>query len=514
MSVATTPPVLSASGIYKSFGGVHALQDVRFEVVAGEVHALLGENGAGKSTLIKIFTGVHRPDAGAIHLDGVAVSFSGPRDARDAGIAAIYQEPSLFPDLDIAENIFIGRQPTRAGSVAWRQMAKDAQVLLDTLGLKLDPRTKAKHLSVAQQQGVEIARALSINAKILIMDEPTSSLTLAEVDDLFRIVRRLREQGTAIIFISHRLEELFQIADRVTILRDGHYVDTRGMEGITTDGLVQMMVGRTLADLFPKLDVAPGATMLQVERLSREGRFQEISFELHAGEILGMAGLVGAGRTEVAETIMGIRKFTAGEIQLNGAAVAIRTPEDAVAAGINYLAEDRQGSGILTGFTVADNITLVSLRAYCDYVIDLINGKRQRSAAQEHVERFNIKTQSLDTRLEFLSGGNQQKVSLAKSIDPHPIVLIADEPTRGVDVSAKQEIYRFIKSLADMGLSCLFISSEQEEIVGMCHRVVVMKEGKIMGTLTGDEISEAEIMFLATGVHETEIETETEIANA
>ena len=295
------------------------------------------------------------------------------------------------------------------------------------------------------------------------------------------------------------------------VLRDGEVICIEPIDRLSIYQMAERMVGRELSQIFPPKAPAGAEPVLTVRNLSVPGVLEDISFDLNRGEILGLAGLVGAGRTEVAETIMGIRKAETGTVTLNGAPLVIRTPEDAVAAGINYLAEDRQGSGILTSFTVADNITLVSLRAYCDYVIDLINGKRQRAAAQQHVDRFNIKTQSLDTRLEFLSGGNQQKVSLAKSIDPQPTVLIADEPTRGVDVSAKQEIYRFIKSLADIGLSCIFISSEQEEIVGMCHRVLVMKDGRIMGSLTGDEISEAEIMFLATGVHETE--TEAEVSN-
>ena len=496
MSVATTPPVLSASGIYKSFGGVHALQDVRFEVVAGEVHALLGENGAGKSTLIKIFTGVHRPDAGAIHLDGVAVSFSGPRDARDAGIAAIYQEPSLFPDLDIAENIFIGRQPTRAGSVAWRQMAKDAQVLLDTLGLKLDPRTKAKHLSVAQQQGVEIARALSINAKILIMDEPTSSLTLAEVDDLFRIVRRLREQGTAIIFISHRLEELFQIADRVTILRDGHYVDTRGMEGITTDGLVQMMVGRTLADLFPKLDVAPGATMLQVERLSREGRFQEISFELHAGEILGMAGLVGAGRTDVACALFGVEPATSGTVRVDGTVVHISSPQQALALGLAYVPEDRQHHGLVLPMTIAQNVTLPILSRL--RTGPFFNSGRESGIAEEAANRMEVKRTGVWQRARELSGGNQQKVVLAKWLETNPRILILDEPTRGIDVGTKAAVHRLMSELASRGMAILMISSELPEVLGMSDRILVMREGRMTALLSRAEATQEKVMMAAT----------------
>ncbi len=356
--MADRSPVLVASNISKAFGGINALEDVQFQAAAGEVHALLGENGAGKSTLIKIFTGVHRPDSGELRLNGQIVHFPGPRDARDAGIAAIYQEPSLFPELDIAENIFVGRQPTRVGSVAWKQMTSDAEALLHTLGVKLNPRTKANRLSVAQQQMVEIARALSINAKILIMDEPTSSLTLAEVADLFEIVRRLREQGTAIIFISHRLEELFQIADRVTILRDGRYVDTRPMEGVTTDMLVQMMVGRQLTDLFPKFDVEPGKLLLEVEGLACDSKFRNISLVVRAGEIVGMAGLVGAGRTEVACSLFGVFPATAGTIRIDGKMVKITSPQQAMALGLAYVPEDRQHQGLVLPMSIAENVTL------------------------------------------------------------------------------------------------------------------------------------------------------------
>ena len=507
-----TDILLKTEAICKEFSGVPVLKNIDLEIVQGEVLGIIGENGAGKSTLMKILGGIYTPTSGQVIFDGRPVTIREPGDAKKLGIGLIPQEFNLVKDLTVYDNIFLGAElTTRGGLLDKKQMMARTRSLLQELEVDIRPDERIDRLSAAEKQMVEISKAVAMDARLLIMDEPTTVLTQYEIDILYRLMRRLKSQGATIIYISHKLKEVKAICDRVMILRDGEVICLEPIDKLSIYQMAERMVGRELSQIFPQKEPASTEPVLTVSDLTVPGVLENITFTLNKGEILGLAGLVGAGRTEVAETIMGIRKHTAGQILLNGAATEIRTPEDAVAAGINYLSEDRQGSGILTGFTVADNITLVSLRAYCDYVIDLINSKRQRAAAQQHVERFNIKTQGLDTRLEFLSGGNQQKVSLAKSIDPQPIVLIADEPTRGVDVSAKQEIYRFIKSLADIGLSCLFISSEQEEIVGMCHRVVVMKDGRIMGTLAGDEISEAEIMFLATGVHETE--TETEIPN-
>src|SRR4051794_9271131 len=335
-------PVFQVQHISKSFGGVHALQDVHFEIFPGEVHALLGENGAGKSTLIKIITGVYQPDTGELLFAGSPIRFANTRAAQEHGVAAIYQEPSLFPDLDIAENIMIGRQPIGRVGVDWKRMYREASALLRRLGVAIDPRTKARELSVAQQQVVEIARALSINAKVLIMDEPTSSLTQHEVDELFTIVRQLRASGTAIVFISHRLEELFALADRVTTLRDGKYVGTRAMADVTTDDLIRMMVGRSLDDLFPKQAVAAGEVVLEVKGLGVAGSFADVSFELRRGEILGMAGLIGAGRTDVARALFGIEPATAGTIKLDGKVIAIKRPGTAMALGIGFVPEERK----------------------------------------------------------------------------------------------------------------------------------------------------------------------------
>jgi rhamnose transport system ATP-binding protein len=476
---------------------VLACDKVDFDLKAGEVHALLGENGAGKSTLIKIFTGVHMPDGGTLELEGKRVHFSGPRDARDAGIAAIYQEPSLFPDLDIAENIFVGRQPTAGGRVSWRAMQREARELLGTLGVKLDPRVKARSLSVAQQQMVEIARALSINAKILIMDEPTSSLTLAEVAELFHIVERLRAQGTAIVFISHRLEELFQIADRVTVLRDGHYVDTRTMDGVTTEDLIQMMVGRQLADLFPKLDVEPGAPMLEVERLTLPGKFLNISFVLHAGEILGMAGLVGAGRTDVACAIFGVEPATSGVIKVEGKAVQIRTPQQALALGLAYVPEDRQHHGLVLPMTITENVTLPILDRFVGRA-GFYNSRTESDVAERAADKLEVKRAGTWQRARELSGGNQQKVVLAKWLETAPRILILDEPTRGIDVGTKAAVHALMSELASQGMAILMISSELPEVLGMSDRILVMREGRMTAEISRAEATQEKVMLAAT----------------
>lgn len=493
----TNNPILEMTHMSKSFAGVHALRDVQFDLLPGEVHALLGENGAGKSTLIKIITGVHHPDTGEIRLNGQTVAFANPLEARQRGIAAIYQEPSLFPDLDIAENIFVGRQPTRAGGqVAWGDMYREATALLSSLGVQLDPKTKARNLSVAQQQMVEIARALSIHAKILIMDEPTSSLTLAEVADLFRITRQLREAGTAIVFISHRLEELLELADRVTVLRDGAYVDTRSMADVTTDRLIQMMVGRTLDDLFPKVAVEPGSTVLQVENLTRAGVFQNISFELRQGEILGMAGLVGAGRTDVARALFGIAPATGGTIKINGQPVHITSPQQAMRLGLAYVPEDRQHHGLVLPMAICDNITLPILDEFArggwmDY------GKERQNAGQAAV-KLEVKAAGIWQKARELSGGNQQKVVLAKWLNTQPRILILDEPTRGIDVGTKAAVHGLMSQLAAQGMAILMISSELPEVLGMSDRILVMREGHLTGEFSRTEATQEKIMAAAT----------------
>lgn len=491
-----TPPVFEVQHVSKSFGGVHALRDVQFDLHPGEVHALLGENGAGKSTLIKIMTGFHQPDEGTLVFEGQPVHFGNTRDAQAHGIAAIYQEPSLFPDLDIAENIFVGRQPVQRGRVNWRRMHREAAALLQQLGVALDPRTKARDLSVAQQQMVEIARALAVNANVLIMDEPTSSLTLNEVADLFTIVRQLRAQGTAIVFIGHRLEELFAIADRVTILRDGTYVGTHPMTHLSNADLIKMMVGRNLDELFPKQAVEPGAVVLQVEGLSADPAFRDVSFTLRAGEIVGMAGLIGAGRTALAHALFGINPATSGTIKLDGKPITIPSPQRAMALGIGYVPEDRKQHGLVLDMSIATNISLPVLEKVASG--GWLNTRCERQLAQTDADKLAVKMASVGQQAGQLSGGNQQKVVLAKWLETNPRILILDEPTRGIDVGTKAAVHRLMSSLAAQGMAILMISSELPEVLAMSDRVLVMREGRIAVHLDRTHATQETIMAAAT----------------
>jgi rhamnose transport system ATP-binding protein len=489
-------PIVQVQNVSKSFGGVQALKEVHFEIFSGEVHALLGENGAGKSTLIKIITGVQQPDSGQLFLEGKPIHFANTREAQTHGVAAIYQEPSLFPDLDLAENIFVGRQPQSRRGVDWKRMYQEASLLLQRLGSSLDPRTKARELSVAQQQVVEIARALSINAKVLIMDEPTSSLTQGEVEELFTIVRQLKAAGTAIVFISHRLEELFALADRVTILRDGTYVGTQPMANVTTEDLIRMMVGRNLDQLFPKQAVTAGEVILQVEGLTVEGTFSDVSFELRRGEIVGMAGLIGAGRTNVARAIFGIEPATAGTIKLDGKPVAIKSPETAMKLGIGYVPEDRKEQGLVLEMNIAQNITLPILKRFAR--LGWLNSKNELETAKTSSKQLEVKMAGVDQQAGQLSGGNQQKVVLAKWLGTKPRVLILDEPTRGIDVGTKAAVHQLMSSLAAEGIAILMISSELPEILGMSDRILVMRAGRLTGQFSRAEATQENLMSAAT----------------
>lgn len=494
--------ILELNQISKRFSGVEVLHEVSFSLRPGEVHALLGENGAGKSTMVKVMTGVYQPDSGEIFLNGEQVHFSDARDSRQAGIAAIYQELSLFPDLDVAENIFVGRQPTRRGGrIDWRRLYKEADQLLTSLGVHLDLKKKARSLSIAQQQMVEIARAFSINARILIMDEPTSSLTLNEVADLFRLVRRLREEGTAIVFISHRLEELFEIADRVTVLRDGFYVDTRPLKAVTRDELIHLMVGRTISNLFPKQQVKAGEVMLKVEHLTRTGAFEDVSFELRAGEILGMAGLVGAGRTDVARAIFGVEPPTDGVIQVQGRDIQINSPQQAIDLGLAYVPEDRQTHGLIPPMNIIANISLPTLGGYVRR--GWLQAKSEQSAAYDAARQMEVRANNIWQKARELSGGNQQKVVLAKWLSTKPRILILDEPTRGIDVGTKAAVHALMSKLAAEGIAILMISSELPEVLGMSDRVLVMREGHVTATLTRAEATQEKILHFATQAVET-----------
>jgi ribose transport system ATP-binding protein len=493
-----TDVLVRTEGIGKEFSSVRVLDGISIEVRRGEILGIIGENGAGKSTFIKILAGIYTPSGGKLFLDGKEMTLHTPADAKRAGISLIPQEFNLIGDLNVYENIFLGNELLGASGLLDRKaMIRRTGELLAGLEVHIDPAAKIQSLSVAQKQMVEIAKALAYDSRLLIMDEPTTVLTKREIDLLFQRMRALKERGVTIIYISHKLKEVEEICDRVMVLRDGAFICLEEARALPIDEMARRMVGRELSQVFPPKRDGAGEVALLVEGLTVPGVIEDVSFELRRGEILGFAGLGGSGRTEVAEAIIGIRRPSRGRILVGEQRLEIRTPADAVRAGIGYLSEDRQGSGILTAFDVPKNVTLLSLKKYLRPFIDR---RRERDQAQRYVEQFSIKAPSLEARLEFLSGGNQQKVSLAKSIDSEPRILIVDEPTRGIDVSAKQDIYRFVHQLAETGISCIFISSELEEVIGMCSRVLVMKGGRVVGQLEGQRVNEEEIMYFATGV--------------
>jgi len=473
--------LLTLENISKRFPGVQALSDVRLGVRSGEVHALLGENGAGKSTLIKIISGVHQPDTGTLMIEGKPVQFNGPRDAQKAGIATIFQELSLYPELTVAENIFMGHHPRRWGGlvVDWRAMNARAREILDSLDiLDLDVTTKVGLLNVGNRQRVEIAKALSLSARVLIMDEPTAALTESDVERLFAIVRLLRQRGVGIVYISHRLQEVFEVADRVTVLRDGQYIATREVKDITEPMLIEMMVGREINELFPKLPSKIGETVLEVQNLMREPYTRGISFSVRAGEILGISGLVGSGRSETAQAIFGIYPAKSGTIKINQRVVSIKNPADAIRHGIAYVPEDRGTQGLVRAMTLRENSSMAVLKQLSRATF--INRDGERQLAHQSIEKFMIRAYSGEQIVGKLSGGNQQKVVVGKWLASNPRVLIVDEPTRGVDVGAKAEIHRLLSELAAQGLAVIMISSELPEILGMSDRVLVMREGRIV----------------------------------
>jgi len=491
-------PVLALEGVSKSFGAVRALQDVSLRLYPGQAHALAGENGAGKSTLIKTLSGVHRPDAGSVLLDGIPVVFHGPGHARDAGVAVIYQEPTLFPDLSVAENIFMGRQPRRSlGRVDHAAVRRATAELFGRLGVDLDPGQPARGLSIADQQLVEIAKALSFDARVLIMDEPTAALTGSEVARLFRIVRTLLESGAAVLFISHRLSEIFELCQQVTTLRDGRLVASEPVAGLTEDDLVRRMVGRELDELYPKQDTETGGVALSVRRLTREGAFTDVSFEVRAGEIVGLAGLVGAGRTEVARAIFGVDRWDAGEVQIAGRPLRPGSPSRAMAAGLALVPEDRRAQGLVLGLSIERNIGLTGLKATSK--AGLANRAAERDRALDWAVKLQVKYSRLHDAVATLSGGNQQKVVLAKWLATGPRVLIVDEPTRGIDVGTKAEVHRLLSTLAAEGVAVLMISSDLPEILGMADRVLVMHEGRLTAEIPRAAATEEAVMSAATG---------------
>ena len=498
----SAPPTLALVNVSKSFGAVRALQGVTLELHAGEVHALAGENGAGKSTVVKTFAGVHRPDAGEVRVDGEPVAFHGPADAQAAGVAVIYQEPTLFPDLSVAENIFMGRQPRGAlGRIDRRAMHAETARLFERLGVALDPQQPARGLSIADQQVVEIAKAISRDARVLIMDEPTAALTGQEVARLFAVTRNLQEHGCAVLFISHRLEEIFELCRRVTTLRDGAYVGTDMVAGITPDDLVRRMVGRDLDALYPKQDVTPGEVALKVSRLTREGAFTDVSFEVRRGEIVALAGLVGAGRSEVARAVFGVDRWDAGTVEVGGRALPAGSPTAAMSAGLALVPEDRRQQGLVMDMSIERNMGLTQLRTLRRETGrgGLISRKVERDRAADWGLRLQLKYARLSDAVGVLSGGNQQKVVLAKWLATEPAVLIVDEPTRGIDVGTKAEVHRLLSELAAQDLAVLMISSDLPEVLGMADRVLVMHEGRLTAEIARADATEESVMAAATG---------------
>ena len=493
-----SPPVLALESVSKSFGSVRALQGVSLELHAGEAHALAGENGAGKSTLIKTLAGVHRPDAGTVLLDGAPTVFQGPAQARDAGIAVIYQEPTLFSDLSIAENIFMGRQPRRAlGRINHTAVHEATAQLMNRLGVDLDPSRPARGLSIADQQIVEIAKALSFDARVLVMDEPTAALTGSETARLFSVVEALRAEGAAVLFISHRLAEIFELCQRVTTLRDGQLVASEALDGLTEDDLVRRMVGRDLGELYPKQEARTGEKALAVRRLTREGVFRDVSFEVRRGEIVALAGLVGAGRSEVVQAVFGVDRPDAGEVEVEGKPLRRGSPTAAMGAGVALVPEDRRQRGLVMDASIERNIGLTGLGKLGSG--GLVRRALERARASDWALKLQLKYDRLSDTVGVLSGGNQQKVVLAKWLATEPAVLIVDEPTRGIDVGTKAEVHRLLSALAAEGLAVLMVSSDLPEVLGMADRVLVMYEGRLVAEIPRDEATEESVMAAATG---------------
>ncbi|WIV55137.1 sugar ABC transporter ATP-binding protein [Amycolatopsis nalaikhensis] len=491
-------PLLEVRGVTKSFGAVAAVAGVSFGLHAGEAHALVGENGAGKSTIVKMLAGVHKPDDGTLLLDGEPVEFGSPADAKAAGIAVIYQEPTLFPDLSVEENIVMGRHPRKSlGRIDRAAIRAEAERLFTRLGVRIDPGRPARGLSIADQQIVEIAKALSADARVLVMDEPTAALSQVEVERLFTVARTLRSEGAAIMFISHRFEEITELCQRVTIMRDGKHVSSDAIEDVTVDEMVKRMVGRDLDALFPKQDVEPGAVVLEVEGLAREGVFRDISFSVRAGEIVAFAGLVGSGRSEVVQAVFGVDERDAGVVKIGGKKLKAHSSRAAMAAGMALVPEDRRQQGLIMDLSIERNVTLPRSRALSK--LGFLTGASERREARHWTERLRTKYRRLADPVGTLSGGNQQKVVLAKWLAMAPKVLIVDEPTRGIDVGTKAEVHRLMSALAAEGVAIVMVSSELPEVLGMADRVLVMREGRIVAELPRADATEDAVMFAAMG---------------
>lgn len=495
--------ILELREITKTFPGVRALDGVGFQLKKGEIHALMGENGAGKSTLIKVITGVYQPDSGQILLDGKPVSIRGPLDSQRLGIAAIYQHVTCYPDLSVAENIFIGHEkinPITRG-IHWKELHAQAAELLESLDADFDSKAIMGNLSVAQQQIVEIAKALSAKARIVIMDEPTAPLTKRESEDLYRIAEGLRDRGVSIIFISHRLEDMYRLASRVTVFRDSRFVGTWAVDKISRDELIVAMVGRSITQLFPKRKVSIGEEVLKVEGLSRTGYFKDVSFSVRKGEILAMTGLVGAGRTEVCEAIYGITRADSGRVFLAGKELRAAHPSEALAKGIGYLPEDRLKQGLVLEWAIAANVTLPSLAQFSSF--GWMNRRREELKAKELAEKLQVKANSVHDLVATLSGGNQQKVIVAKLLTGDMKVIILDEPTKGVDVGAKAAIFEIMNELAAAGYGIVMVSSEMPEVLGMSDRIVVMREGRVSATMDTADATQEKILGAAMAAART-----------
>jgi ribose transport system ATP-binding protein len=497
-NVETKEPVVSFRDVSKEFPGVLAVDSVDLEILPGEVHVVAGENGAGKSTLMKLLSQVERPSGGEIELSGERVDFHGPRYAQALGVAMVYQEFALASHLSIAENLFMGREPGRFGFVNRRAESEEARGLLERVGLRTDPDRLVSTLTVAEMQRVEIAKALAIEAKVVIMDEPTATLAEKEIEGLFEVIRDLKSHGIAILYISHRLDEIFRIADRVTVMRDGEIVDTLPVSELDEDRLVRLMVGRDIENLYPKTEVEIGEVVLRVEGITRGNVLKDCSFEVRSGEIMGFAGLVGAGRTELARAVFGADRVDSGRVELEGRELNIRNPRGAIEAGIGYLTEDRKGEGLALQLGVDQNITLANLPTRFGF----INLAEERQVARRRREELNIRTPSIRRRVQVLSGGNQQKVVVAKWLETRAKALLFDEPARGIDVGAKAEMFGLIEDLAKEGRAIVLISSYLPELLNMCDRILVMHEGEVAGVVQREEFSEERVMALATGAKE------------
>ncbi|MGF9975666.1 sugar ABC transporter ATP-binding protein [Viridibacillus arvi] len=491
--------VLELRGITKKFPGVTALNNVSFVLEKGQIHALMGENGAGKSTFIKVITGVHKPDEGEMILDGKIVSFASPNEAKAAGIAAIYQHVTNYPDLNVTENIFMGHEKVNPTTkrLLWKEMHEEAKKILQSLGSSINPKQDMGTLSVAQQQIVEIAKAISTNARIIIMDEPTAALTARESEELYRIAEDLRDRGTAIIFISHRFEDMYRLASQVTVLRDANYIGSWAVNDISNDNLIVAMVGREINQVFPSKTHDIGEEIFRVESLGKVGYFADVSFTLRKGEILGLTGLVGAGRTELCETLFGIEKYDSGFIYLHGKEIKFKNPKDAMKQGIGYLPEDRQKQGLILPWGIGRNITLPTLESFTKG--GWLHEKTESLKAKELAEKLNVKAQSVFDLVSSLSGGNQQKVSVAKLLMTDLDIIILDEPTKGVDIGAKSAIYEIINELAYQGYGVILVSSEMPEVIGLSDRVAVMREGRMVKIMDPQEITQESILAAAMG---------------